>query len=43
VDVLRYATIGQGDAAGLAMESGLFAVFTAASFAGAVQALRAQE
>ena len=43
VDVLRYATIGLGDAAGLLRSAALFAAFTAASFALAHRALQAQE
>jgi ABC-2 type transport system permease protein len=43
VDVLRYATIGIGDPARIALESGAFALFTFASFAAAVIALRQQE
>jgi ABC-2 type transport system permease protein len=40
VDVLRYATTGLGDPAHLPLEVAGFAVFTAASFAGALAALR---
>jgi ABC-2 type transport system permease protein len=43
VDVLRYATIGQGDPARIAMEGLAFVLFTAAVFGLAVQALRNQE
>lgn len=43
VDVLRYATIGAGDPAVIALESAAFCVFTVAAFALAVQALRRQE
>jgi ABC-2 type transport system permease protein len=43
VDVIRYATIGVGDTARVAVESVAFAVFTAAAFAIAVHALRNQE
>ena len=43
VDVLRYATIGAGTAAGVAVQSALFLVFTAVCFAGAMWALRRQE
>jgi ABC-2 type transport system permease protein len=43
VDVLRYATIGLGDPARIALESGAFAVFALASFGAAVAALRRQE
>ena len=43
VDVLRYATIGIGDTRRIALEGTAFLVFTAASFAVAVQALRNQE
>lgn len=43
VDVLRYATVGLGDPAQLAMESGAFVVFTLAAFGAAVLALRHQE
>jgi ABC-2 type transport system permease protein len=43
VDVLRYATIGLGDPATLAIEAGAFVVFTVASFAGALLVLRGQE
>jgi ABC-2 type transport system permease protein len=43
VDVLRYATIGVGDPARIALESAAFALFTAGSFAVAVVALRRQE
>jgi ABC-2 type transport system permease protein len=39
IDVLRYATIGVGDAAAVAIESAAFVVFTVASFAAAVHAL----
>jgi ABC-2 type transport system permease protein len=40
VDVLRYATTGLGDASLLSLEIAGFAVFAAASFAGALVALR---
>jgi ABC-type multidrug transport system permease subunit len=40
VDVLRYATTGLGDPSRLPLEIAAFAVFTAASFAGALAALR---
>jgi ABC-type multidrug transport system permease subunit len=43
VDVLRYATIGQGDPARIALEAAAFAVFTAGVFGLAVHALRNQE
>ena len=43
VDVVRYATIGIGDPATLALESGAFMLFTSVSFALAVLALRQQE
>jgi ABC-2 type transport system permease protein len=43
VDVLRYATIGVGDPARIVLESVAFLVFTLASFALAVLALRQQE
>jgi ABC-2 type transport system permease protein len=43
VDVLRYATIGVGDPARIALESGAFVLFTLGSFAVAVVALRRQE
>ena len=43
VDVVRYATIGLGDPARIAAEGGAFVLFTAASFAVAVDALRNQE
>ena len=43
VDVLRYATIGLGDPATIALESGAFVAFTLASFVAAVLALRDQE
>jgi ABC-type polysaccharide/polyol phosphate export permease len=42
VDVFRYATIGLGDPATLALESAAFIVFAAGSFAMAVRALRDQ-
>jgi ABC-2 type transport system permease protein len=42
VDVLRFATIGTGTAPLVALEAGAFAVFTAASFAVALWALRRQ-
>jgi ABC-2 type transport system permease protein len=40
IDVLRYATIGVGDAATIAVESAAFVVFTTVSFVAAVRALR---
>ena len=43
VDVIRYATIGMGDAGRVAIEAGAFVLFTAASFAIAVHALRNQQ
>jgi ABC-type multidrug transport system permease subunit len=43
VDVVRYATIGVGDPARLAIEAAAFVLFTIAAFAVAVQALRNQE
>jgi ABC-2 type transport system permease protein len=43
VDVIRYATIGLGDGRTIAIEAGAFLLFTAASFAAAVLALRNQE
>jgi ABC-2 type transport system permease protein len=43
VDVIRYATIGLGDAGRVAIEAGAFVLFTAAAFAMAVHALRNQE
>ena len=43
VDVLRYATVGLGDPARVALESGAFVVFTLAAFGAAVWALRQQE
>jgi ABC-type multidrug transport system permease subunit len=43
VDVLRYATIGVGDPARIALEAGGFVLFTAGAFAVAVHALRNQE
>jgi ABC-2 type transport system permease protein len=43
VDVLRYATIGVGDPARIALESGAFVLFTLAAFAVAVLALQRQE
>jgi ABC-2 type transport system permease protein len=42
VDVLRYGTTGLGDPALLPIETAAFALFTAASFAGALIALRQQ-
>jgi ABC-2 type transport system permease protein len=42
-DVIRYATIGLGDAGRVAIEAGAFVLFTAAAFAVAVHALRNQE
>lgn len=43
VDVLRYATIGVGDPARIALESAAFVLFTLGSFGVAVLALRRQE
>ena len=43
VDVIRYATVGLGDAGRVAIEAGAFVLFTAAAFAMAVHALRNQE
>jgi ABC-2 type transport system permease protein len=43
VDVTRYATIGVGEPAQIALEAGAFVVFTAAAFVVAVWALRIQE
>jgi ABC-2 type transport system permease protein len=43
VDVLRYATIGVGDPARIALESGAFVLFTLGAFAVAVLALQNQE
>lgn len=43
VDLLRYATIGSGDPARLAIEGALFLVFASICFAGALTALRRQE
>jgi len=43
VDVMRYATIGLGDPARIGLEAAAFVLFTAASFAAAVHALRNQE
>lgn len=43
VDVLRYATVGLGDARTIALESAAFLLFTAASFVVAVRALGEQE
>jgi ABC-type multidrug transport system permease subunit len=43
VDVMRYATIGVGDPPVLLLEAAAFVVFTAASFAAALHALRNQE
>jgi len=40
IDVLRYATIGVGDAARITAEAAAFVVFTVASFAAAIRALR---
>jgi ABC-2 type transport system permease protein len=40
IDVLRYATIGVGDGAAIAVEALAFAIFAAVSFALAVRALR---
>jgi ABC-type multidrug transport system permease subunit len=42
VDVLRYGTTGVGDPASLPIESAAFMLFTVASFAGALIALRQQ-
>ena len=43
VDVLRYATIGLGEPAGIALESAAFVLFTLGSFTVAVVALQHQE
>jgi ABC-2 type transport system permease protein len=43
VDILRYATVGIGEAPRIALEAGAFVLFTIASFALAVLALRNQE
>jgi ABC-2 type transport system permease protein len=43
VDVLRYATIGLGEPAAIALESAAFVLFTLGSFAVAVVALQHQE
>ena len=43
VDVLRYATIGVGAPRAIAMEAGLFLVFTAVCFGFALRALMGQE
>ena len=43
VDVLRYATIGQGDPSRIALEALAFVLFTAGAFGLAVHALRNQE
>jgi ABC-2 type transport system permease protein len=43
VDVVRYATVGIGNAGWIALESMAFVLFTAAAFAVAVHALRHQE
>jgi len=43
VDVVRYATIGLGDPGRIALEAVAFLLFTVASFAVAVHALRNQE
>jgi len=43
VDVLRYATVGMGDAGVIAIEGAAFAVFTMASFGAALWALHRQE
>jgi ABC-2 type transport system permease protein len=43
VDILRYATVGIGEAPRIALEAGAFLLFTIASFALAVLALRNQE
>jgi ABC-2 type transport system permease protein len=40
VDVMRFATIGVGDAGRIAVEAAAFLVFTAASFVGALVVLR---
>jgi ABC-type multidrug transport system permease subunit len=40
VDVLRYATVGLGDASAVPLETLGFVLFTIASFAGALVALR---
>jgi ABC-2 type transport system permease protein len=43
VDLLRFATVGVGDPARLAIEGTLFVVFTAVTFVAALTALRRQE
>ncbi len=43
VDILRYATIGLGEPARIALEAAAFVVFTLASFGAAVFALQRQE
>lgn len=43
VDVLRHATIGLGSPATIALEAGLFAVFSVVCFAAALRALMRQE
>src|SRR5207245_10693670 len=40
IDVLRYATIGVGDAVGITVEAIAFVLFTAVAFAAAIRALR---
>jgi ABC-type multidrug transport system permease subunit len=40
VDVLRYGTIGYGDASALPLEAAAFVVFTAASFVAALMVLK---
>ena len=40
IDVLRYATIGVGDAGRIAIEAAAFLLFTGVSFAAAIRALR---
>jgi len=42
VDVPRYATIGVGEPSIVWLEAGAFLVFTAASFAGTLWALKRQ-
>ena len=40
IDVLRYATIGVGDAVGITVEAIAFVLFTGVAFAAAIRALR---
>jgi ABC-2 type transport system permease protein len=40
IDVLRYATIGVGDAVRVTIEAAAYLLFTAAAFAAAIRALR---